>query len=200
LVKDSGKNVIAKSLQLIAGRTAQEYNQRKQRKGAFWEDRYHATAVASDEHFIKCLVYIDLNMVRAGVVDHPAKWSHGGYQEIQKPPKRYRIIDISSLMEIVGVLDIESLQQQHQQWLKDELLSLDAERDINWSESLAVGNEAFIDEVHALLGYRAKKRKKTVIDEKHVLRESPEHYRVDFDSEMSGLSLNNQSFWDETSL
>jgi hypothetical protein len=103
-------------------------------------------------------------------------------------------------MEIVGVLDIESLQQQHQQWLKDELLSLDAERDINWSESLAVGNEAFIDEVHALLGYRAKKRKKTVIDEKHVLRESPEHYRVDFDSEMSGLSLNNQSFWDETSL
>ncbi len=160
LVKDSGKNVIAKSLQLIAGRTAQEYNQRKERKGAFWEDRYHATAVASDEHFIKCLVYIDLNMVRADVVDHPAKWSHGGYQEILQPPKRYRIIDTLSLMEIVGVPDIESLQQQHQQWLKDELLSLGAERDIYWSESLAVGNEAFVDEVHVLPGYRAKKRKK----------------------------------------
>ncbi|VAW65049.1 Transposase and inactivated derivatives [hydrothermal vent metagenome] len=32
-------------MQLIAGRTAQEYNQRKNRKGAFWEDRYHATAI-----------------------------------------------------------------------------------------------------------------------------------------------------------
>jgi hypothetical protein len=84
--------------------------------------------------------------------------------------------------------------------LKDELLSLDAERDINWTESLAVGNEAFVAEVHALLVNRARKRKKTVIDEKHVLRESPEHYRVDFDSEMSGLSLNNQLFWDKMSV
>ena len=92
LVKDTSQHVIAKSLQLVAGRTAQEYNQRKQRKGAFWEDRYHATAIASDEHFLRCLVYIDMNMVRAGVVQHPGEWAHGGYREIQQPPKRYRII------------------------------------------------------------------------------------------------------------
>jgi putative transposase len=30
-------------MQLIAGRTAQEYNRRKHRDGAFWEDRYHTT-------------------------------------------------------------------------------------------------------------------------------------------------------------
>jgi putative transposase len=34
LVKDTAPNVIAQSLQLVAGRTAQEYNQRKRRKGA----------------------------------------------------------------------------------------------------------------------------------------------------------------------
>jgi len=44
-VKDTGGEAIAQSMQLIAGRTAQEYNQRKNRHGAFWEDRYHATAV-----------------------------------------------------------------------------------------------------------------------------------------------------------
>jgi hypothetical protein len=44
------KDVIPRSLQLIAGRTGQEYNQRKKRKGAFWEDRYHATAVDVEEH------------------------------------------------------------------------------------------------------------------------------------------------------
>src|SRR5262245_19775481 len=32
-------------VQLIAGLTGQEYNQRKGRHGAFWEDRYHATAI-----------------------------------------------------------------------------------------------------------------------------------------------------------
>jgi putative transposase len=67
LVKDTGANVIAESIQLIAGRTAQEYNQRKGKQGAFWEDRYHATAIESEEYLDRWLVYIDLNMVRARV-------------------------------------------------------------------------------------------------------------------------------------
>ncbi len=81
LVVDNGEDVIPKSLQLIAGRTAQEYNIRKKRKGAFWEDRYHATAIQSDEHLAKCMVYIDLNMVRAGVVKHPGEYKHCGYND-----------------------------------------------------------------------------------------------------------------------
>lgn len=90
LVIDSEPDSIAKSLQLIAGRTGQEFNQRKARKGAYREDRYHATAVEGDEHPIRCLVYIDLNMVRAGVVSHPDEWDLNGYNEIQNPPARWR--------------------------------------------------------------------------------------------------------------
>ena len=77
LVLDSGKEVIPKSIQLIAGRSAQEFNQRKKRKGAFWEDRYHATAIQTDQHLMRCLVYIDLNMVRSGVVSHPSEERKG---------------------------------------------------------------------------------------------------------------------------
>jgi putative transposase len=160
----------------------QQYSIGKRRRGAFREDRYHATAVAFDEHFIRCLVYTDRNMVRAGVVEHPTAWPHGGYQEIQQPPKRYRIIDTKSLLEIVGIKDARTLQQQHLQWLNDELLKNRSQRDNNWSESLAVGSESFVDEIHTLLGCSAKKRKKAVIDEKHVLRETPGRYKVDFDS------------------
>jgi putative transposase len=45
LVRDQGCGEIASSMQLIAGRAGQgqAYNQRKRRRGAFWEDRYHAT-------------------------------------------------------------------------------------------------------------------------------------------------------------
>ncbi len=35
---------------------------------------------------------------------------------------------------------------------------------------------------------------KAVIDEKHILREIPEHFRGDFDSIMGGLSQNNLQF------
>ena len=98
LVRDTGNNTIAKSMQLIAGQVGREYNQRKSRKGAFWEDRYHATAVATDHHLAQCLVYIDLNMLRAGAVAHPSHWQVSGYHEIQHPPSRYRIIDHQALI------------------------------------------------------------------------------------------------------
>jgi len=93
LVVDTGKTeeTIPRSIQLIAGRTGQEYNKRKKRKGAFWEDRYHATAVQSDDHLIQCLVYIDMNMVRTGIVKHPKDWAHSGYNEIQNPMEIFMI-------------------------------------------------------------------------------------------------------------
>jgi putative transposase len=81
------RETIPRSMQLVAGRTAQEYNRRKQRKGAFWEDRYHATAVDTDAHLVRCLVYIDLNMVRAGVVQHPVMWAHGGHRKFSIRPQ-----------------------------------------------------------------------------------------------------------------
>jgi len=58
---DSARDTIPKSIQLLAGKTGQEYNQRKKRKGAFWEDCYHATAVEDDEHLARCMLYIDIH-------------------------------------------------------------------------------------------------------------------------------------------
>ena len=75
LVADAGDRAsIPRSLQLVAGRTGQEYNQRKRRKGGFWEDRYHSTAVKTGRRLLQCIVYVDLNMVRAGVAAHPLEW------------------------------------------------------------------------------------------------------------------------------
>ena len=102
VVRNQGRGEIARSMQPIAGRTGQEYNQRKRRHGAFWEDRYHATAVETGEHLARCLTYVDLNMVRAGVAAHPAAWESAGYHEIQSPPARFRIIDRSALADTLG--------------------------------------------------------------------------------------------------
>ena len=56
VVGGNERDVIPNSIKLIAGRTGQEFNQRKNRKGAFWEDRYHATAIESGDHLLRCLV------------------------------------------------------------------------------------------------------------------------------------------------
>ena len=78
----------------------------------------HATAVSSDRHLIQCIVYIDLNMVRAGVVNHPSKWDFGGYNEIQKPRERYTIIDYKRLMDLLHISTNEELRNSHKNGLK----------------------------------------------------------------------------------
>ena len=83
-------------------------NLRKKRKGAFWEDRYHATAVESEHHLFQCLKYIDLNMVRAGVVNHPSQWEFSGYTGIQNPRRKNVLIAYQKLAELTGFDNYET--------------------------------------------------------------------------------------------
>jgi len=122
LIKDTAEGVIGRSIQLIAGCTGQDYNRRKGRQGAFWEDRYHATAIETGEHLQRCLVYIDLNMVRAGAVAHPGDWDTSGYRELQAPPTRYAILNVAAVSELCGFNDIASFQVAHRQWVEEALL------------------------------------------------------------------------------
>jgi REP element-mobilizing transposase RayT len=195
LIKDTGPNVIARSMQLIAGRSAQEYNQRKTRQGAFWEDRYHATAIEADEHLHRCLVYIDLNMVRAGVVDHPVKWVNSGYHEIQQPPKRYSVIDLPGLAALCGFSKVADFQQAHRQWIEAALQSGSAVREARWSEAVAVGSLAFLEKVKSELGTKALHRELEEVDGTYALQEPGEAYRARFDIESEALTAKNTLPW-----
>jgi putative transposase len=136
LVKDSGDaGSIPSAIQLVAGRTGQEYNHRKRRKGAFWEDRYHATAIETGEHLRRCLVYTDLNMVRAGVVKHPAEWVHGGYHEIQGQRRRNSILALDVLAQAVEAGSREELARAHREWIEAALSSDRYKREEFWSKS-----------------------------------------------------------------
>ena len=159
LLRDSGQHSISSGMQLVAGRVAQEYNQRKSRRGAFWEDRYFATAVSTDEHLMRCHIYIDLNMVRAGAVAHPSHWKVSGYNELQNPPVRYKILDRSELQRLYGFTDYEALRVQHSQWLESCLQGNRTSRESFWSESLAVGSKEFIERVRANLGAKVYHRR-----------------------------------------
>lgn len=158
LVMDDGRGSIGHSMQLIAGRTGQEYNRRKGRSGAFWEDRYHATAVEANNHLIRCLVYIDLNMVRAGVVRHPRAWSVCGYHEIQAAPPRYAIVDRELLAALTGVATVDRLANQYEEWVLAALAQNSQERQPQWTDSIAVGDTQFVAQMQAKLGVRARYR------------------------------------------
>ena len=172
LVYDAGgRNVIPDSIKLIAGRTGQEFNVRKKRSGAFWEDRYHATAIDSERYLLQCITYIDMNMVRAGVVTHPSQWEFCGYNEIQNPRKRKGIIDFERLMQFLRFDSYVELRAAHLQWIEGKLQGGPNITESKWTESIAVGSEAFIEKFKKKVKFRAKGRKITRTDDTFELRE-----------------------------
>jgi putative transposase len=178
LVADQGSDEIPKSMQLIAGRTAQEYNIRKQRKGAFWEDRYHATAIDTGEYLAQCMIYIDLNMLRAGVVTRPEAWSWCGYSEIQTPPERYRIIDVNMLLSLFEMNTFSEFQYAHEKWLNSKLADCHLVREAYWTQSLAVGSESYVKKIKADLGISTRYRTVTNTGETYKLEESAMSYKI----------------------
>lgn len=180
LVKDCGKQEISASLQLLSGCVAQEYNHRKGRKGAFWEDRYHATAVATDEHLVQCLIYIDLNMVRAGVVNHPGDWHESGFSELLAKRQRYKTLDTNALMELLGIDEQGQLIKQRKEWIEQALDSGlgDDTRDPRWTGGIAVGTYEFVESVQLGLGHSTRGRSIVEYDGSCILREEETPYDV----------------------
>ena len=167
---DGRRWVIPRSIQLVASRTAREYNQRKGRSGAFWDDNYHATAIEREEHLHQCMAYIDLNMVRAGVVSHPSEWPFCGYYELIRNPKRYTLLDLEIVMELNGMRELAKFKKFYFEYIESKLASKGICRDAKWTESIAVGTEAFTKKIINQLGYRAQYRKIHQIQESWVLR------------------------------
>ena len=196
LVRDTGdKDVIPKSIQLVAGRTGQAFNARKRRKGAFWEDRYHATAIETGQHLIQCLVYIDLNMVRAGVVNHPSQWPFGGYNEILSPKQRYALIDYDGLMDLLNYQSMEELSTAYESWMNASVDKVIGSREDKWTQSIAVGSKPFVEDTRRLLGINGRGRKVRERDGSFELREPPVAYNPVFVPENVGLSTQNRYGW-----
>jgi putative transposase len=59
------------------------YNKRHQRKGFFWSERFKSVIVEDGETLINCLAYVDLNPVRAGLLEKPDdyRWNSLGYHQ-----------------------------------------------------------------------------------------------------------------------
>jgi hypothetical protein len=134
-------------------------------------------------------------MVRAGVVDHPKDWAFGGYNEIQEPKQRYAIIDPVMLCHLLGIPDQEMMAETLREWVEDSLSKNVSHREIKWTESIAVGNEAFVTETKKSLGAMAVGRSAVGSDAEFQLRESLEPYNTLFAPEKGILRAENRHPW-----
>jgi putative transposase len=135
---------IARFMQRAAGAFAQDYNRRKNRSGAFWEGRYHATIVDSGSYFWECLKYVELNMVRCGAVKHPREWEWSGYQELMGQRRRHRLLDVSKLLYLLRGPSLDDFRKHFEHALAESIAKNQVKRQEQWTQSLAVGSQKFV--------------------------------------------------------
>lgn len=80
LVTPKADDSISRVMKTVGSRYAQYINKKYKRTGTLWEGRHKSSLIQSERYLLTCYRYIELNPVRAGMVDQPEeyKWSSYG--------------------------------------------------------------------------------------------------------------------------
>jgi putative transposase len=71
---------IPQMMQAVGRRYVRNYNLRQARSGTLWEGRYRSTLIQAERYLLACMVYMDLNPVRAGMAGDPAEYRWSSHQ------------------------------------------------------------------------------------------------------------------------
>ena len=89
LFKVSADGVLSGFMHRLANTFAKRFNTIRGRKGHLWEGRYRSTIVHAFSYFLRCMAYIDLNPVRAGMVEKPGDYPWSGYRCLAKEDESF---------------------------------------------------------------------------------------------------------------
>jgi putative transposase len=73
---------LALTMQAVGRRYVRAFNRRHGRSGTLWEGRFRSSIIEADRYLLACQRYIELNPVRAGMVEQAVDWpwsSHRHY-------------------------------------------------------------------------------------------------------------------------
>jgi len=101
LVTPMVKSGISQMMQALGRRYVYYVNKTYKRTGTLWEGRYKSSLIDSDHYLLTCMRYIELNSVRANMVNHPGeyKWSsyhanaQGSVDQLIEPHPLYLELD-----------------------------------------------------------------------------------------------------------
>ena len=140
-------------MKALGQRYVQYYNRTYGRSGTLWEGRYRSCLIQADDYLLACQRYIELNPVRAGMVEHPADYRWSSYRAnaqseadaLVTPHEIYRGLGLTAARR----------QAAYRELFRSELEPglLDPIRQAS-SGNFALGSARFTEEMAAALGRR----------------------------------------------
>lgn len=159
LVLDPGEHPehISLLMKRLAGRQSRYVNRLEGRSGTLWEGRYKSSPIQADQYLLACCRYVELNPLRAGMVDDPAayRWS--------SCPAKVGEVEVNWLDFDPFYLNMgETITERaarYKEWLRQSIPEGEWQliREATQRGQLA-GSGKFIDEISGKLGRRLSSR------------------------------------------
>ena len=102
LVTPHEKAALPRMMQRLGSNYVRFINQRYRRSGTLWDGRYRASLVESDDYFLTCQRYIELNPLRAKMVVSPDEYPWSSYHRNALGAEDRRVTPHEVYLELGG--------------------------------------------------------------------------------------------------
>jgi len=145
---------------------AQYYKGRYRHTGHFWQDRYKSIIISKDDYLLACGSYVELNPVRAKVVEDPKEYKWSSYNAYAYG-KKDGVVDDNPIYRGLSKNEAER-RKRYREFIKGMLQGRKAMKG-EMDRRLVYGSEAFT----------AKMKKRYEIEEAIKLRGRPRKDKVE---------------------
>ena len=141
-------------MQAVGRSYVRYFNQRHARSGTLWEGRYRSTLIETERYLLACMVYIDLNPVRAGMVEHPGEYRWSSYRANAQGEENPLLTPHETFLALGG--EAESRQAAYRELFRHELEPGMVDRiRAATNGNFALGDGRFAEQIGEILGRRA---------------------------------------------
>ncbi len=159
IVAEPSQNAQSLSLLMkrINGRQAAYVNKLEGRSGALWDGRYKASPIQQDSYLLCCNRYVELNPVRAGMVNHASEYPWSSYKEriVSDSPT---MLDRDACYIALGNTSQERKLRYKAFIERGTSMTEKNFLDTSVNRNQLTGNQRFIDEIEARVGARIERR------------------------------------------
>jgi len=159
LVTPSTATGVSLFMQYIGRRYVPYINHKYGRSGSLWEGRYKASLVQEEGYFLKVMKYIELNPVRARMVELPNHYRWSSFCH-NSSTKKIAFVDFHNIYRALGS-NSEERAEAYVDLFRYDLSAIDI-RNIRdtWQTGTPLGNDYFLEMIEMQLSCKVGKTKR----------------------------------------
>jgi len=151
LLTPSVPGTLSRMMQHLNRRYVQQINARFTRSRHLWAGRFKASVVGEQRYLLSCMRYIELNPVRAGMVDHPQAYTWSSWHA-NVGERKSRLVTPHLEYLALGASDAERWARYRALVLRDEDAAVTCQLREATQQNVTFGSTRFAQQISAMLG------------------------------------------------